>query len=242
MLRWYLTSLKNQQYGGRDEKDGVKKLNAFFGEVFLASWDGAGGTTRLVAEQVSHHPPVTACYLWNNEVGIRAEGYTRQEISLFRSVNIKQTGHAILHIDKYNEDHLLPLPNVKVKRILSGTPYPELYGTYHIVSSSGFVSEIGFSGQGFRSGWKNSVDAILYRDGDKKHPLYTISGQWNETIKFHEGGNGNELESIDVKMLRLTPMPIDKLEQQDPWESRNEKRLGWCHRIVTPRRHAENGG
>jgi oxysterol-binding protein-related protein 9/10/11 len=93
VLKWFLAALKQQQYAGRDEKDGVKKpLNAFLGELFLASREGAEGikgTTRLVSEQVrylilsqsrsglmltnlpSHHPPVTACYLWNDEHGIR---------------------------------------------------------------------------------------------------------------------------------------------------------------------------
>ena len=57
VLKWFLAALKQQQYAGRDEKDGVKKpLNAFLGELFLASWDGGEegvkGTTRLVSEQV----------------------------------------------------------------------------------------------------------------------------------------------------------------------------------------------
>jgi hypothetical protein len=56
VLKWFLAALKQQQYAGRDEKDGVKKpLNAFLGELFLASWEGADpvkGTTRVVSEQV----------------------------------------------------------------------------------------------------------------------------------------------------------------------------------------------
>jgi hypothetical protein len=57
VLKWFLAALKQQQYAGRDERDGVKKpLNAFLGELFLASWDGGEegvkGTTRLVSEQV----------------------------------------------------------------------------------------------------------------------------------------------------------------------------------------------
>jgi hypothetical protein len=193
-----------------------KPLNAFLGEVFLASWDGDGGKTQLVSEQVSHHPPVTACYLWNDEAGVRAEGYTCQEISFNGSVNIKQIGHAILHVDRFDEDYLIPLPNVKVKGILTGTPYPELHGTYHIVSSSGFISEIDFSGKGFLSGKKNSVDATLYKDGAKKHPIYSVSGQWNEKLSFNEMESGNAIEIIDVTTLKSTLMNVDHLDQQDP--------------------------
>lgn len=58
VLKWFLAALKQQQYAGRDEKDGVKKpLNAFLGELFLASWEGAEGvkgTTRSVSEQVRY--------------------------------------------------------------------------------------------------------------------------------------------------------------------------------------------
>ncbi|RMZ72577.1 l-asparaginase [Pyrenophora seminiperda CCB06] len=117
VLKNFLGSLRGQQYAGRDEADGVKKpLNAFLGELFLGSWNtGELGETRLISEQVGHHPPVTACYLWNNKMGIRAEGFTQQEITFSGSVNIKQKGYAIVHVDKYDEDYLLPLPNIKVK-------------------------------------------------------------------------------------------------------------------------------
>jgi hypothetical protein len=121
VLTWFLASLKAQQYAGRDPSEGTKKpLNAFLGEIFTGSCGPENEETRLVAEQVSHHPPVTACYLWNETHGIRAEGYTRQEITFNGSVNIQQIGHAVLHIDAFDEDYLIPLPNIKVKGILTG--------------------------------------------------------------------------------------------------------------------------
>jgi oxysterol-binding protein-related protein 9/10/11 len=61
-LKWFLAALKQQQYAGRDERDGVKKpLNAFLGELFLASWkgsEGVTGTTMLVSEQVRYVPMI----------------------------------------------------------------------------------------------------------------------------------------------------------------------------------------
>ena len=65
VLKWFLAALRQQQYAGRGEKEGVKKpLNAFLGELFLASFDGGNGvtgTTRLVSEQVRYVelPPST---------------------------------------------------------------------------------------------------------------------------------------------------------------------------------------
>ena len=52
------------------------------------------------------------------------------------SINIKQTGHAQLHIDKYDEDYLISFPDVKAKGFFSGALCPELSGAYCIISSS----------------------------------------------------------------------------------------------------------
>ncbi len=88
------------------------------------------------------------------------------------SLKVKQTGDAILHIDEYHEDYLIPFPDFSVKGFLSGTLYPEISGTYHIVSSSDFVTELRFSGKGYFSGTKNHLEAIIYRRGDEsKTPI-----------------------------------------------------------------------
>lgn len=225
VLKWFLGSLKNQQYAGRKEEDGVKKpLNAFLGELFIGGWQNSSiGTTRLVSEQVSHHPPVTACYLWNDRHGLRAEGFTQQEITFSGSVNIRQKGYAILHIDEYEEDYLIPVPNVKVKGILSGTPYPELVSNYSIVSSNGIVSEVKFEGKsllGIGGGSKNGFEARIYRVRSPKEELYTVKGSWNGQFSIHNARSGHEFEQVDVSEQELLPITVASRSEQDPWESR----------------------
>jgi hypothetical protein len=74
VLQWFLSTLK-QQHSHVDEngkKKKMKPLNPFLGEIFKGEWrDASSGKTRLVAEQVEHHPPITAFCLWNEESGIR---------------------------------------------------------------------------------------------------------------------------------------------------------------------------
>lgn len=224
VLKWFLGSLRNQQYAGRKEEEGVKKpLNAFLGEMFLGSWKDESGETRLISEQVSHHPPVTACYLWNDKHGIRAEGFTQQEITFSGSVSIKQKGYAILHIDKFSEDYLIPVPNVKVKGILSGNPYPELVSSYSIISSTGIVSEIKFEGKsmlGLGGGSKNSFEARVYRTSAPRDDLYTVKGSWNGQFSIYSGQSGAEIELLDVGSQKSVPVTVADRSQQDPWESR----------------------
>ncbi|KAK4941588.1 hypothetical protein LTR10_018465 [Elasticomyces elasticus] len=223
VLRWFLSALRNQQYSGRAPGQGVKKpLNAFLGELFIARWEDEAGLTRLVCEQVSHHPPVTACRLWNEEHGVSAEGYTRQEITFSGNLNIQQIGHAIVHLSRHNESYLIPLPDVKVKSIITGHPYPELEGTYHIPSTNGYMSTIVFGSKGLfsSSDKKHSFEAKVYREGEEGSPLYTVKGNWDGVFVTHDARRDTEIERFDVDTANTTPLVTDSLEEQDPWESR----------------------
>jgi len=223
VLKWFVGSLRNQQYAGRRVEEGVKKpLNAFLGELFFGNWkDTELGETQLVSEQVSHHPPITACYLWNEKHGVRAEGFTQQEITFNGSVSIKQKGYAIMHIDKYDEDYLIPVPNVKVKGIISGMPYPELQGDYSLISSNGYISHVKFDGKGiFGTGTKNGFSARLYHSDQREQDLYTLKGAWNGSSIIVDGESGAKIETFDVEKLQSVKIKALDLSQQDPWESR----------------------
>lgn len=180
-------------------------------------------TTRLVAEQVSHHPPITAMHIASApEHGVRADGYARVEMTFNGSVNIRQVGHAIVRVDKHGEDHLIPLPDVKVRGFLSACLYPEVLGTYHIVSSSGYVSELKFTGAGVLRGKRNSFEARLFHKSDPKTTLFKTAGCWSESWTVKCGKTGALVERYDVDAPENAPAPIElaDLDDQDPWESR----------------------
>lgn len=244
--------MRSQFYVAGSPTVSIKKpLNAFLGELFLASWtqvpnsrsrrpqptkkgsvpialgmssgDDRPATTRLVAEQVSHHPPITAMAIVDDEHGIRADGYARVEMTFSSSVDIRQVGHAVVSIDRHDEKHLIPLPDVKVRGFLSGRLYPEVLGTYSIVSSSGFVCEMTFSGAGVFRGKKNTFEARTYRrDDPKKTPIYEVSGVWSEGWTIKDARTGEVLEKYDVDAVenRPAPMDLEPTSKQDPWESR----------------------
>ncbi|KAL2069933.1 hypothetical protein VTL71DRAFT_14612 [Oculimacula yallundae] len=222
VLKWILCSLRTQFYVGNNKATGLKKpLNAFLGELFMAQWTDDAATTKTITEQVSHHPPISACYMWNEEHGIRGEGYSRVEMTFSGSINIKQTGHALLHVEKYAERHLIPFPDVKVKGFLSGHLYPELSGKYHIISSSGFISEIVFSGQGLFSGKKNSVSATMYRrDDESKSPIYSVQGQWSDEFTITDCQTGKILDTWRPTEHPAPAPQVPDVNDQDPWETR----------------------
>ncbi|RMD41451.1 hypothetical protein DV735_g3709, partial [Chaetothyriales sp. CBS 134920] len=233
VLKWLINTLK-QQYSSRSEKLGSEKkpLNPFLGELFLGHWeDERFGRTRLISEQVSHHPPVTAYSIKNDKLGIHLQGYNGQKASFSSTIHVKQLGHALLTLTPpgaaagATETYLITLPELHIESLIYGTPFVELSKHIHIASSTGYIGKIDFAGRGWISGKKNSFTAVLWKDGDgsESKPLYSGHGQWSGEFKLHEGGpksHGKEIETFLPAKSPLSPLVVAPIEQQDVFESR----------------------
>ncbi|KAF5667319.1 KES1-like protein [Fusarium heterosporum] len=218
----YVCSLK--QLVDADSSDaGKKPLNPFLGELFLGSYsDKAGSQSQLIVEQVSHHPPVTACSIYNKERGIASIGFVGQEtsFSLVSGVAVRQTGYAIIKDDKHDEQSVMTMPTILVKGVATGSPYPELEGPSYITSSSGYLTKIEFHGKnrlGF--GQKNQVVAEVFAPDNRNKPLYRITGQWTGTLTI-EDSSKTTLEEFHVDQIPISPLGVAPIEEQTPWESR----------------------
>ncbi|CAK7217726.1 hypothetical protein SBRCBS47491_003268 [Sporothrix bragantina] len=197
-------------------------------------------TTRLIAEQVSHHPPITAMHIADDVHGVRADGYARVEMTFSGNVQVRQVGHAVVRVDAYDEEYLIPLPDIKVRGFLTGRLYPEITETYHVVGSSGYTAEIKFSGQGMAwGGTRNAFVATVYgpvnnatsngmpskkgsKASDGRETLYTIDGVWSKGWTVRDARTGAVVETYNVDAPENAPAPIvlPDTATQDPWESR----------------------
>ena len=223
VLKWFLSTLK-QQYASRNEKLGSEKkpLNPFLGELFLGRWDDDVGVTQLVSEQVSHHPPVTAYSIWNEKHGVRLQGYNAQKASFSRTINVRQVGHAVLHLDAYDEDYLITLPSLHIEGLITGSPYVELNKSTYIVSSSGYTSRIDYSGKGWVSGTRNSLSAVVFPHGKEKSKhdvIYTAEGSWTDKFVI-KNAKKEVVESYNAKAEPKSVLKVADVDQQDPLESR----------------------
>ncbi|RDW88932.1 oxysterol-binding protein [Coleophoma cylindrospora] len=223
VLKWFLSTLK-QQYASRSEQFGNEKkpLNPFLGELFLGKWVDSAGTTELISEQVSHHPPATAYHISNEQHGVYLEGYNAQKASFSRTIHVKQIGHAVFRIPAYDETYLITLPNLHIEGLIFGSPFVELNDKTYITSSSGFTAKIDYSGKGWLSGKKNSFVATMYPTGKEKDTLYTVTGQWTKTFEIREGSSkhGALVDQYDAETTPTTPLIVAPIEEQDPLESR----------------------
>ena len=133
---------------------------------------------------------------------------------------MQQIGHAIFHIDAFNEDYLITLPSLHIEGLITGSPYVELNKSSYIQSSSGYTARIDYSGKGWLSGKKNSFTASLYPEGREKEPIYTIGGQWTGSFTICDAKTKKVVDSFDPNVTKTTPLAVAPVEQQDEMESR----------------------
>ena len=125
-----------------------------------------------------------------------------------------------MHIDKYNEDHLVTMPKVHVEGLVTGAPSPELSGASYIRSSSGYTTKIEYSSKGWLSGKKNAFVATIFPDNKEKEPIYIAEGIWSGSYTVKDARTKTTLETFDIDTIPRTPLSVAPLEHQHPLESR----------------------
>ncbi|KAI0473576.1 Oxysterol-binding protein [Xylariaceae sp. FL0804] len=241
VLQWFLSTLR-EQHASRDEsgrRRKMKPLNPILGEFFLGRWEDDEddvGTTRLVSEQVSHHPPATAYRIWNERNGVQLEGHVAPRAHFTSTVNIERKGYSLYHLDRFDETHWITMPPAHVEGLVTFQLAPECSGTSYIRSSAGFTTRVEYSGKGWLKGQSHSFVATVCRDGPQKqekkdgkdkdnkdHPLYLVEGRWSDGYTVRDGrrgGGGAVLETVDLGRLRRAPLQVAPVERQHPLESR----------------------
>ncbi|OCF33954.1 oxysterol binding protein [Kwoniella heveanensis BCC8398] len=221
VLKWFIGTL-SAQYTTRNEKMGSEKkpLNPVLGELFYGVWPDINGRgeTRLIVEQVSHHPPIEHSYIENQKAGVKLQGHSGQKTSFTgTAINVKQSGHAILTVQPKNgqkeEKYLITLPKLRIEGIIWGSPYIELTDTNAIQSSTGYTAQIDYKGKGYFTGKTHSFKAAITA-GNKT--VQTYEGQW--TGKSFIGGSKSHL-FLDTTGPK-EEVSVKNVEQQTEWESR----------------------
>lgn len=221
VLRWFISTLRGQ-YCSRNESMGTEKkpLNPFLGELYTGKWAvGESGPesdfTVLAAEQVSHHPPISAFGIFNDAKGVTAEGYFGFKTSISATtIGVKQFGHTLLHLKNQDVSYLVTLPALHIEGIIYASPYVELEGTSYIQSSDGYKATLSYSGKGYFSGKKNTFKAKIMKDGAT---INTIKGQWSGKSVLLKG-DGKEkgdtgvpfFDSMATDQQKLVVKPIEE--------------------------------
>ncbi|XP_032124363.1 oxysterol-binding protein-related protein 10 isoform X2 [Sapajus apella] len=267
-VEYYLTAF----HEGRKGALAKKPYNPIIGETFHCSWEvpkdkvkpkrtaphspaGCHEHTmaddpsksyklRFVAEQVSHHPPISCFYCECKEkrLCVNTHVWTKSKF-MGMSVGVSMIGEGVLRLLEHGEEYVFTLPSAYARSILT-IPWVELGGKVSInCAKTGYSATVIFHTKPFYGGKVHRVTAEV-----KHNPTNTIvckaHGEWNGTLEFTYS-NG-ETKVIDTTTLPVYPKKIRPLEKQGPMESRNlwrevtrYLRLGDIDAATEQKRHLE---
>ncbi|XP_026896652.1 oxysterol-binding protein-related protein 10 isoform X2 [Acinonyx jubatus] len=241
-VEYYLTAF----HEGRKGALAKKPYNPIIGETFHCSWEvpkdrvkpkrtaphspashehpmaedpSKSYKLRFVAEQVSHHPPISCFYCECKEkrLCVNTHIWTKSKF-MGMSVGVSMIGEGVLRLLEHGEEYVFTLPSAYARSILT-IPWVELGGKVSIsCAKTGYSATVIFHTKPFYGGKVHRVTAEV-----KHNPTNTIvckaHGEWNGTLEFTYS-NG-ETRVIDTTTLPVYPKKIRPLEKQGPMESRN---------------------
>ncbi|XP_071251795.1 oxysterol-binding protein-related protein 10-like isoform X4 [Salvelinus alpinus] len=173
---------------------------------------------RFVAEQVSHHPPVTGFYCECKErnMCVNTHVWTRSKF-LGMSIGVSMVGEGVLRLLEHDEEYVFTLPCAYARSILT-VPWVELGGKVTIsCAKSGYSATVTFHTKPFYGGKIHRVTAEV-----KHNPTGTIvckaQGEWNGTLEFTY--SSGETKVINTSKLPVIRKKIRPMEKQGHYESR----------------------
>ncbi|XP_048010677.1 oxysterol-binding protein-related protein 8 isoform X3 [Megalobrama amblycephala] len=225
VVKWYISGFYKKPKGLK------KPYNPIIGETFRCLWihTRTNSKTFYIAEQVSHHPPVSAFYVSNRKDGFCLSGSILAKSKFYgNSLSAILDGEARLSFLNRGEDYVMNMPYAHCKGILYGTMTLELGGQVSITcEKTGYSAQLEFKLKPFL-GSSDSVNQISGKIKLGKEVLATLEGHWDSEVFINDKKTG-EMETFwnptpelrQDRLIRCTVPP----EEQGEFES---ERL-WQH-------------
>ncbi|CAF98210.1 unnamed protein product, partial [Tetraodon nigroviridis] len=237
-VEYYLTSF----HEGRKGSIAKKPYNPIIGETFHCSWkvprnvkgskeslqgsaDPAAAASsqdpyllRFVAEQVSHHPPVSGFYAecQERQMCVNTHVWTKSKF-MGMSIGVSMIGEGCLYLLEHDEEYIFTLPCAYARSILT-VPWVELGGKVNIAcAKSGYSAVITFQTKPFYGGKLHKVTAEV-RHNSTNTVVCRVQGEWNGVLEFSY--TSGETKLVDVTKLPVTKKRVRPIEKQGPTESR----------------------
>ncbi|XP_050465657.1 oxysterol-binding protein-related protein 8 isoform X3 [Cataglyphis hispanica] len=218
VVKWYLSGFYKKPQGLK------KPYNPLLGETFRCYWQHPNGSrTFYLAEQLSHHPPISGFYVTNRQDGFTISATIIAKSKFYgNSTSAILDGVAVLTMLPRGEDYTMTIPYAHCKGILMGTLSMELGGKVNIIcEKTGYHTELEFKLKPFLGG-AELMNQVVGRIRLGKETLATISGYWDGLISITDKRTGQESvffnPTPEIRKKRLKKYTVP-LEYQGQWES-----------------------
>lgn len=173
-----------------------KPFNPLLGETYEFVQDDL----FFLAEQVSHHPPISAFYCESKDFVFEGYWNTKTSISLSGFV-VTPNGPTKVTLKNTKETFVLKRQKTSVHNLMIGKTYVWHYGDCFVTNEkTKEYALLNFKAKGWTSANDYECDGGVY-DSDKKQ-LAIFSGKWNEFLNL-------SIDGIQVEAFRAAPLPPD---------------------------------
>lgn len=218
VLQYYLA-------GWHIKPKGVKKpYNPVLGELFRCRYDYPDGSQGFyIAEQVSHHPPVSAFFYISpaNRVSILGELRPKSKF-LGNSVSTTMEGENRVTLLGVPEDgeYIITMPNMYARGILFGKMVLELGDTCIAKNEkNGMYCDLEFKTKGFFSGTYNAIAGRIRHNSTE---VGEVTGRWSHVMEFKSAKTAAKRVLFDAVKdgQNISPKWVPPEEEQESNESR----------------------
>lgn len=195
----YLGAFCIAQYGGTQHRC-TKPFNPILGETYefkTKKW-------RYCAEQVSHHPPITAAHVKSKKYELWLNTHLKSKF-YGKSVEVSPLGLQKYMFKDTGDVYEYQQPKTSAQNVLIGTMYIDHRGDSFLENTnSGECVKINFHSYGvFTSKSKRGLVTATVYDSDGE-PVYEIFGKWTEALYYKNVGE-DDSEGILIWQIQDPP-------------------------------------
>lgn len=210
VIRFNLSGLARERFG-------KKPFNPVLGEIYRCCYVHRGeqaGETLLVAEQVSHHPPISALHLRNDALGFTLNSHLAPDSRFWgNSLEVKLAGMIRINLTRYDEEYIITRPDLYITGFIAGRQRIEFNGiaTFEC-KKTGLGAEIDYKAKGAMT-YRTEMNGLQGRIYDLKNgnkTLYTFEGHWDKTVTLTNvtTGKNSVLFDYEATVLEKSMVPI----------------------------------
>lgn len=204
---------------------GVKKpYNPVLGEYFRCRWNFEDGSRGFyIAEQVSHHPPISAFFYACPEHHIIINGHIAPKSKFLGNsvASILEGNFRICFTNRPGEEYVVNPPNLYARGILFGTMVYEVSDLCKVTCEANDLSaEIEFKSKGYFTGTYNALTGTIK---NSREALHKLSGKWSDEIYIQS----TKAKKQDVLFDAANATVFKKIVPAEAEQTQFESRMLW---------------
>ncbi|XP_017337514.1 oxysterol-binding protein-related protein 3a isoform X2 [Ictalurus punctatus] len=197
----YVAAFAVSAYACTFTRAGKKPFNPVLGETYECERPEKG--FRFISEQVSHHPPVSACHCESKSFTLWQDVRWKNKF-WGKSMEIVPVGTTHIVLPCFGDHYELNRVTSCIHNLLSGQRWIEHYGEMTIKNTATIedssICKVTFLKSKSRSLNTNDVEAVV--TDAEGHVVHSLFGKWNEALYL-----GDPPSAICI--WRANPMPED---------------------------------